>query len=191
MRICSGRTFTTSRTGSSPTHTSCIRIRYTGAGTLRRSQTSPATCDSMHTRNVICRQPPLLLCTLQAHSVHMWVNASMGGEEGRVFHYQMPTADRHFVLGLSSPHMLQQAAQLAHGRPLFMDATFGMNDHKARSLRSVALRDICCAVLCIAAAPMMTTSRRLTVTSVRAVFAVHHGGDGRARQCAAGRLLPD
>ncbi len=59
---------------------------------------------------------------------------------GPGFHHQMPTADRHFVLGLSSPLMLAQAAHLAHNRPLSMDATFGMNDHKARSLCHEGLR---------------------------------------------------
>jgi len=63
----------------------------------------------------------------------MWVSASRSDQEGRVFHYQMPTAEQGFVLGVSSPHMLQQAARLAHGKPLFMDATFGMNDHKVLS----------------------------------------------------------
>ena len=81
----------------------------------------------------------MLRCGLQARSVHMWVHGSRGGQEGRVFHYQMPTAEQHFVIGLSSPHMLQQAAQLAHNRPLFMDATFGMSDKKARSLSCEAL----------------------------------------------------
>ena len=144
MLICSGRTSTTSRTGSTPTHTSCTRIRYAGAGSLPSSHTSCVTCDGTHDCDVTCRQHLMLRYTVQARSVHMWVDASRSAEEGRVFHYQMPTAERHFVLGLSSPHMLQQAAQLGHGRPLFMDATFGMNDHKARSLRSAALRNMCC-----------------------------------------------
>ena len=47
------------------------------------------------------------------------------------------------MLGLSSPFMMQQAAQFAHGRPLFMDATFGMNDHKARSSLSCTLPCMC------------------------------------------------
>ena len=134
MPICSGWTSTTFRTGSTPTHTSCTRIGYAGAGSLRSS----------HTSCVTCRQHPMLRCTVQARSVHMWDDASKSAEEDRVFHYQMPTLERHFGLGLSSPHMLQQAAQLGHGRPLFMDATFGMNEHKSRSLRSAALRNMCC-----------------------------------------------
>ncbi len=70
---------------------------------------------------------------MQATSVHMWVSASCASKEGRVFHYRMPTAQQCFVLGVSSPHMLQQAARLAHGKPLVRDATFGMNDHKVLS----------------------------------------------------------
>ncbi len=129
----------------------------------------------------------MLRCAVQAVSVHMWVDASRAAQEGRVFHYQMPTADQSFVLGLSSPHMLQQAAELAHGRPLFMDATFGMNDHKVSSLLNGALHHICCKAQLFP----MERLRGSTLALVCAVLAVHRGGDGRLWQCAAGRLLRD
>ncbi len=63
-----------------------------------------------------------------------------------MFHYRMPTAVQCFVLGVSSPYMLQEAARLAHGKPLFMDATFGMNDHKVLSAASCcsASTKLCC-----------------------------------------------
>ena len=74
--------------------------------------------------------------------MRLLVERETAGNTSKIFCFQPQdrAAGKGFLLGLTSPFMLSQAALHGHGRAVLVDATHAMNRYNVRLLRHAALQ---------------------------------------------------